>query len=68
MHVLQPKHSKLKPEEVKSLVDKYNISIAQLPKIKTTDPSLPEGCQVGDVIKIERVFEEKIRFYYRVVV
>jgi len=68
MHELQPKHIKLKPEEVKSLLDKYNISLAQLPKITISDPAMPEGCQPGDVLKIERKDEDKVHIYFRVVV
>jgi len=67
MHALQPKHIKLKPEEVKKLLEKYNISLSQLPKIKSTDPALPEGSMPGEVIKIERIEDEKIVHYYRVV-
>ncbi|PIN89271.1 DNA-directed RNA polymerase subunit H [Candidatus Pacearchaeota archaeon CG10_big_fil_rev_8_21_14_0_10_34_76] len=67
MHSLQPKHSKLKPEEVEELIKELNISVGQLPKIKTTDSCLPEKCARGDVVKIERKFDEKTRFYYRVV-
>lgn len=68
MHILQPKHTKLKSEEVKDLVDKYNISLAQLPKVKAGDPAMPEGCNVGEVVKIERKEEGKMVTYYRVVV
>lgn len=68
MHVLQPKHIKLKPEEVKKILEKYNISLSQLPKIRVDDPALPQGCVPGDVIKIEREENEKIQSYYRVVV
>jgi len=68
MHILQPKHIKLKPDEVKKLIRDLNISISQFPKIKATDYCVPEGCQTGDVLKIERIFDEKIRLYYRVVV
>ena len=68
MHVLQPKHSKIKKEEVDKLLEKYNISLAQLPKIKKEDPALPEGVEVGDVIKIERKEGDKIHVFYRVVV
>ena len=68
MHILQPKHTKLKPDEVKNLLDKYNISLSQLPKIKHNDSAAPEGCSVGDVIKLERKEEDKINIYYRVVV
>ena len=68
MHVLQPKHIKLKPEEVKALIEKYNISVSQLPKIKLADSGVPDNCQTGDILKIERVFNDKVRPYYRVVV
>lgn len=67
MHVLQPKHTKLKPQEVKELLEEYNISLSQLPKIKSTDIAVPEGCTAGDVMKIERKSEDKINIYYRVV-
>ena len=67
MHILQPKHTKLKPEEVKHLLKKYNISFSQLPKIKSTDPTVPEGCLRGEVLKIERKEEEKTVVFYRVI-
>ena len=67
MHILQPKHTKLKPEEVKKLLDKYNITLLQLPKIKSNDPAIPEGCVKGDIIKIERKDDDKLYVYYRVV-
>jgi len=68
MHILQPKHSKLKKEEAEKILSELNISKAQLPKISLEDPSLPEGCEVGDIIKVDRKFGEKIAPYYRVVV
>ena len=67
MHTLQPKHTKLKSEEVKKLLEKYNISVPQLPKIKSSDPAAPDGCEKGDVIKLERKEEDKVNIYYRVV-
>lgn len=67
MHVLQPKHTKLKEDEVKELLEQYNISLTQLPKIKSTDPAAPEGCVPGNVLKIERKEEETTNIYYRVV-
>ena len=69
MHILQPKHTKLKAQEVKALLDKYNISLAQLPKIKKDDPAL-EGAEyiTGEVVKIERKEEEKNYVFFRVVV
>jgi len=66
MHALQPKHVKLKPEEVKKLLAKYNISLSQLPKIKVDDPAIPEGTVPGEVFRIERKEGDKIKFYYRV--
>jgi len=70
MHVLQPKISKLKDEEVKKLLEKYNISLSQLPRISQEDKQLPEGSQVGDVFKIERKISEEGETieYFRAVV
>jgi len=69
MHILQPKISRLKPEEAELLLSKLNVSRSQLPRIKLNDAALPEGCVVGDIVKIERkgVNKEK-NIYYRVVV
>ncbi|MDD5012499.1 MAG: DNA-directed RNA polymerase subunit RpoH/Rpb5 C-terminal domain-containing protein [Candidatus Nanoarchaeia archaeon] len=64
MHILQPKHIKLNEKETEELLKKLNISKAQLPKILSDDAALPEGCGVGDIIKIERKSGE----YFRVVV
>jgi len=52
------------------MLEKLNISKAQLPKILSNDPGLPEECSVGDVIKIERREHDsdKLNLYYRVVV
>ena len=68
MHILQPKHSKLSPKEVKELLLKYNISVNQLPMIKLTDAALPPGSKVGDIIKIERKIDDGKSSYYRIVV
>jgi len=73
MHILQPKHIKLKKEEVDKLLSDMNISLTQLPKIKLTDPALQEGFDIGDILKIERIEimdneDKKINIYYRVVV
>lgn len=67
MHALQPKHTKLKLSEIEDLCKKLNISPSQLPKVKSTDSAIPEGCERGEVIKIEREIDGKTRFYYRVV-
>jgi DNA-directed RNA polymerase subunit H (RpoH/RPB5) len=68
MHILQPKHTKLNEKDAQELLKKYNISKSQVPKILITDAALPEGCNVGDLIKIERAEDDKINIYYRVVV
>lgn len=68
MHILQPKHSKLRPEEVVNLLERYNISLSQLPKIKLSDVALPPDCKIGDAVKIERKEKLKTIEYFRVVV
>jgi len=68
MHVLQSKHHKLKPEESAKLLEKYNISLSQLPKIKLGDVALPENCNLGDIIIVERKEKGKTSEYFRVVV
>jgi len=67
MHTLQPKHTKVKPEEVEKLLKKFNIALSQLPKISKKDSTLPENCSTRDVIKIERRGETG-EIYYRVVI
>lgn len=68
MYILQPKHIKLSEKEIENLLNKFNVSKAQIPKIIASDPALPEGCQIGDVIKIERKEEDKVNIYFRVVI
>lgn len=68
MHILQPKHSKLKQEDISKILKEYNLALAQLPKISKKDAAVPEECNVGDVIKIERKNEHGVQEYFRVVV
>jgi len=68
MHILQPKHSKLSEKEAQELLKKLNVSKAQLPKIFVTDAALPDGCNIGDLIKIEENEEGQLYVRYRVVV
>ena len=68
MHILQPQHSKLSEKDAQELLDKLNVSKAQLPKMFSSDPALPEGSDEGDIIKIERKDGESFTVYYRVVV
>ena len=67
MHALQPKHTKLNSDEADRVLVQYNIALAQLPKISKKDPALPEGCNTGDVVKIERK-GEFAEVYFRVVI
>ncbi len=67
---LVPKHELLSPEQKKELLDKLNISMKQLPRIKSHDPVVKVvGGKRGDIIKITRkspIASEYV--YYRVVI
>jgi DNA-directed RNA polymerase subunit H len=69
-HYLVPKHVILSEEEKKELLEKYKVSLSDLPKIKISDLALKNlNVKPGDVVKIIRnnpwIGEE---IYYRVVV
>jgi DNA-directed RNA polymerase I, II, and III subunit RPABC1 len=68
-HLLVPKFRIMKPEEVEKLLKKLKITKKQLPKISKTDAMLKgSGAKIGDVIEIERVEENGVKYsYYRVV-
>ena len=54
-HRLSPKYRVLSEDEVENLLDKYNITKRDLPKIKADDPAVKKiGVQDGSVIEIER--------------
>ena len=36
------------------MLEEYDIDRTYLPKIKRTDPALPDDAEIGDVIKIVR--------------
>jgi len=55
-------------KDIEELLNKLNISKAQLPKIFLSDVAVPEGCEIGDVFKIERKKEGGVNIYYRVIV
>jgi len=65
-----PKHIVLNDVEKNEVLQKYKISLRQLPRILSTDPAIAEkNLNVGDVVKIIRkslVAGETI--YFRVVV
>ena len=56
MHTLQPKHIKLKNEEIKKLTDEYNISVSQLPKIKAdiSDLQLKNASMTSEISSINK--------------
>ncbi|MCU4717649.1 MULTISPECIES: DNA-directed RNA polymerase subunit H [Halapricum] len=53
-HELVPDHTVLDSDELEDVLAEYDIKKTDLPKIKRTDPALPDEAEVGDVIKVER--------------
>ena len=54
-HVLVPRHIKLSDKDNQALLEQYNISIKELPKIQKDDPAIAKlDVKPGDVIKIIR--------------
>lgn len=55
MHVLVPKHEMASEKEKNEILEKYNISLKQLPKISRKDPAIAHlNAESGEVIKITR--------------
>jgi DNA-directed RNA polymerase subunit H len=69
-HNLVYKHVKLGEKEKESILTQYDVSIAEMPKIRKRDPALAGlSAKPGDIIKIVRpspTAGEAV--YYRVVV
>lgn len=54
-HVLVPKHTKLSEKDVKALLEKYGITVENLPVVLKADPAVQHlNVEDGDVVKIER--------------
>lgn len=54
-HILIPKHAKLSEKEKVKLLEKYNISLKEVPRILKTDSAIESlGVKPGDIIKIIR--------------
>ncbi len=54
-HILIPKHAKLSDKEKSTLLDRYEVTVGDLPSIKADDTALVEmAVEEGDVIKVER--------------
>jgi len=68
--MLVPEHSKLNKKEIQELLEKYNLSLNELPKILLTDPAIEKlNVKVGDVIKVIRDSPTAgTSIYYRVVI
>lgn len=54
-HCLVPQHKKLSEKDKKALLERYSITVNQLPSIYKSDAAISQlGVEPGDVIKIER--------------
>ena len=69
-HGLVPKHIKLSDKDKKQLLEKYNITLNELPKILANDPAIKDlGLKTGDIVKIERKSKTAGEYdYYRGVI
>ncbi|WP_435075077.1 DNA-directed RNA polymerase subunit H [Halorubrum sp. HHNYT27] len=68
-HELVPNHVLLDEDEIDEVLAEYDVKRTNLPKIKRTDPAIPDEAEVGDVVKIvrnSRTTEEAV--VYRLVV
>ncbi|MFB6085945.1 MAG: DNA-directed RNA polymerase subunit H [Halodesulfurarchaeum sp.] len=53
-HELVPEHRVLEETDLEGVLEEYGIKRTDLPKIKASDPALPEAATVGDVVQITR--------------
>jgi len=69
-NILVPKHEVLSGKDTERLLEFYNVTRSELPKIRKDDPALKGlGAKVGDIIKITRKSPSAgTAFYYRVVI
>ena len=69
-HTLIPKHSRLSDAQKEKLLEKYKISVKELPKMLKTDSAISSlDPKAGDVIKIKRKsLTASEADFYRVVV
>ena len=65
-HALTPEHKKLDKEETEKILEKYNVSKRQLPRIKANDAGIKGlECSPGDMVEVTRKSEiyGNIKFY-----
>ena len=69
-HELIPVHEKISAEEKDTLLRRYNVSLLEMPKIKSDDPAIEHlNVKRGDVIRILRKSRTAgTAVFYRVVV
>ena len=70
LHELVPKHHLLTKEESQKLLEKYKISVIDLPQMSEKDPvSIAIGAKEGDIVKIVRESHTTVKNinYYRYV-
>ncbi len=70
LHELVPKHYLLTKEESQNLLEKYKITISDLPQMSEKDPvSIAIGAKEGDIVKIVRESHTTVKNidYYRYV-
>jgi DNA-directed RNA polymerase subunit H len=69
-HELVPKHVLLSEKEKEEVLEKYGISLRQLPRISIEDPAVKDlNGKIGDVVKIIRKSPTAGEtLYYRVIV
>jgi DNA-directed RNA polymerase subunit H (RpoH/RPB5) len=54
-HVLVPKHTKATQKDEKMLLEKYNLTARELPRIFVSDPAIQHlEVEEGDIVKIVR--------------
>ncbi len=69
-HLFVPKHQKLTEKEAEEILERYNLSRNQLPKILKKDPAIASlDPKKGEIIKIMRTSPTAGKvIFYRVVV
>ena len=68
-HILTPKHVKLGEKEKAQVLDKYQVTAKEMPKILKTDAALRElDSKPGDMVKVIRKSQTAGEsYFYRVV-